>query len=646
MVGQAETSRQAMGRPSPGILAPGPIGPNPSVSPLLSRPGGEEEPKRTIGGPRPKRIGGGEGPRIEEGGRVWLNDLVDLFVIRGIVRELRNALLGGFISKIYQINRTDLLFHTRRGGEEKRLLISTHPHFYRLHLTQKKYPNPPVPPRFCRYLRKHTLGGRWVDIQQDPYERIVRFFLEKRMDAGALRRLVLVVELAGKGSNVLLLEGETILDCLHFRKAEEGATRVQIPRLPYTPPPPRGWRLDQVTLERIREIFATHEEPWKGLMERIAGISPLWAREIDLRSDRTPEGCWKAFQEIRGRYEREEFEPLVATEPSGKKILAPFPLGSFEGIPQEAFSSLNQAAEAVYFETVTARQMAEQKQAILKRLRQLLLRLQRRRENLFSERERFEKDLACKDLGDLLLAHYGRLRKGMTQVEVQDLKNDPPRSRLIPLDPALDPSGNVGRYFKAYKKAKRGLEILDRRIETTDQEISYLESSIFQVEEAADSAELAAIRKELEEEKILPAPSGGKKRKEKREWPLPVRRLRSSEGLEILCGKSNMGNEYLLRHLARGKDLWFHAQGIPGAHVVLKVGKGEPPFASVLEAATAAAYFSRGRHSTRLPVDYTEVMHVRRPKGAPPGTVRYFHAKTLYVAPDPERIQKLEIPDR
>lgn len=571
---------------------------------------------------------------------------MDLFSIHGIVKELREEVNGGFISKIFQINRTDLLFRIRHLGDEKQLLISTHPDFYRLHLTGKKYVNPPTPPRFCTYLRKHTLGARIQDITQDPYERIVRVSLQARMDAEIIRTLTLVAELAGKQSNVLLLEGDRILDCLRFVKAEEGASRPQIPGAAYVPPPPRGWTLPEVTLEKMQEIFTAGGEPWKILIEKVSGISPLWAREIDFCSAKNPEGYWRIFQLFRERYENGEYEPLIASSLGGKKVLAPFRLQSLGPAPEEKFLTLNQAADVYYFETVTARQMAEQKLALTKRLKQFLSRLEKRKENLTQDRAKLERDLTCREQGELLVANYGKMKKGMGEVEVEDFKMDPPASRVVPLDKSLDPAGNVERYFKKYKKAKRGLEFAAERTRQTDREIAYLDSALFQTEEAEDAEELAGIRKELEEERVLPPAAKPKGRPEKREIAIPVRRYRSSQGLEIFCGKHNVGNDYLLRHLAKGNDLWFHAQGMPGSHVLLKVGKDDPPYASILEAAMVAALHSRGRHSTRLPVDYTAAKNVHRPKGARPGLVSYLHQKTVFVAPDREKVEKLMIGER
>ncbi len=568
---------------------------------------------------------------------------MDLFFIRGIVEELRGKIVDGFITKIYQVNRTDLLLRLRRLGEENQLFISTHPDFHRLHLTEKKYPNPMVPPRFSTYLRKHVMGARITEISQAPYERVVRIALQKKLDAGIIRNLVLIAELTGKGSNILLLEGEKILDCLHFRKAEEGNSRPALPGLAYSLPGP-STRLSpgEVTLEKMTEIASSLPgERWKRLTEKISGISPLLAREIEFLSDGTPADIWRNFHFFLERYERSDFEPRIFTFLGGKKVLSPFPLKSLaRNAVEEVHLSMNQAADAYYFETVMRRQVMDQKQAMTRRIKLLLSRLQRRQENLLADREKLAQDLELKKYGEVLTANYPKLRKGMSQIEALDYSQDPPHAVVIPLEEALDPAGNVERYFRKYKKAKRGLEFVALRQAETAQEIAYLESVLFQVEEAEDAEELEAIREELQGERILSVPRR-QTRKEQKEKSLPVRRFRSSEGLEIFCGKNNVGNDYILRRVARGNDLWFHAQGIPGSHVLLRVGPQEPKFASVLEAAGVAAFYSRGRGSGRLPVDYTAAKNLRKPKGARPGLVTYSRQKTIFVTPDKASVEKL-----
>lgn len=570
---------------------------------------------------------------------------MDLFVLHGVVNELREEIVGGFIAKIYQMNRTDLLFRVRRQGEEKQLFISTHPDFFRLHLTAKKYANPLVPPRFCTYLRKHITGTRISDVKQEPFERVVRITLRKRLDAGMVRDLVLVAELVSKGSNLLLLEGEKILDCLHFHRPETGTARPTAPGLEYTPPPPPDRPLpDRMVQEKIVQIAeALPGERWRGLMQNVAGLSPLLAREVEFGSDGSAAGLWENFRRVFERYETCSFEPRIVTLLGNKKILCPFSLKILEPAAEEIFPSMNRAADAYYFETVMGRQMADQKQAVVRRLRRLISRLQKRQENLHEDLEKFEKETEYKAIGEILTANFPKLKKGMKEVEVLDYRQNPPRAVLIPLDESLEPAGNIQRYFKRYKKAKRGIEMATGRIRETEGEVTYLESVLFQVEEAEDPGELENIRRELEEERILPISRKQKIPKEKKEPSIPVRRLRSSEGFDIFCGKHNLGNDYLLRKIAKGNDLWFHAQGLPGSHVVLRIEGKQPKFESILEAATTAAYYSAGRGSGRMAVDYTAVKNLRKPKGARPGMVTYFHQKTVFVEPDREKVEGLVV---
>jgi predicted ribosome quality control (RQC) complex YloA/Tae2 family protein len=503
---------------------------------------------------------------------------MDLFVLHGVVNELREEIVGGFIAKIYQMNRTDLLFRVRRQGEEKQLFISTHPDFFRLHLTAKKYANPLVPPRFCTYLRKHITGTRISDVKQEPFERVVRITLRKRLDAGMVRDLVLVAELVSKGSNLLLLEGEKILDCLHFHRPETGTARPTAPGLEYTPPPPPDRPLpDRMVQEKIVQIAeALPGERWRGLMQNVAGLSPLLAREVEFGSDGSAAGLWENFRRVFERYETCSFEPRIVTLLGNKKILCPFSLKILEPAAEEIFPSMNRAADAYYFETVMGRQMADQKQAVVRRLRRLISRLQKRQENLHEDLEKFEKETEYKAIGEILTANFPKLKKGMKEVEVLDYRQNPPRAVLIPLDESLEPAGNIQRYFKRYKKAKRGIEMATGRIRETEGEVTYLESVLFQVEEAEDPGELENIRRELEEERILPVSRKQNIPKEKKEPSIPVRRLRSSEGFDIFCGKHNLGNDYLLRKIAKGNDLWFHAQGLPGSHVVLRIEGKQP----------------------------------------------------------------------
>ncbi|MGB9699499.1 MAG: NFACT family protein, partial [Thermodesulfobacteriota bacterium] len=330
---------------------------------------------------------------------------MDLFLIRGIGEELKKEICGGFINKIYQLNRYDLLLRIRRQGQEKNLLISTHPDYSRWHLTEKKYVPPPTPPRFSAYLRKHVHGARVVEIVQEPYERIMRLHLEKLLDANLIRKLTLVVELLGKKSNVFLVEGEKILEALHRSPIGEKEKKENIPGKNYVLPQMGNKLLPpEVTREVMGEIASFPiGEQWRVMVQKIAGLSPLLAKEIELVSGGDPHKMWENFCALWARYNSGRFEPQIVTLLNGKKILCPWSLRSLQEGSVEFFSSLNLAADNFYYEVTTWRQVIEQKQSLLKRVRQLLERLQKRKENLLQDREKLTKDLQLKAWGDILV---------------------------------------------------------------------------------------------------------------------------------------------------------------------------------------------------------------------------------------------------
>jgi len=483
-----------------------------------------------------------------------------------------------------------------------------------------------------------------IDINQEPYERIVRINLERPLDANLIRKLTLVIELLSKKSNVFLLEGEKILEALH--RSPNGETEeTNIPGKNYILPKIENKLIPpEVTPQMMDEIaLYPSGERWQAMVKKIAGLPPLLAKEIELASAGNPTKMWENFRSLWERYENGRFEPQVLILLNSKKVLCPWPLESLKSEVVQAFSSLNKAADNFYYELTTWHQIKEQKQIMLRRIRQLLERLQKRKGNLLQDKEKLTKDLQLKVWGDALVTNYPKLKKGMKEIEAWDYSQDPPRSLVIPLDETLDPASNVEKYFRKYKKAKRGLAMVAERVEATERELNYLESVLYQIEEAEDGEALAQIKEELIEAKILTLPKSLKKQRKGIEGSLPVHEFRSQEGLPIYCGKHNLGNEYLLRHLARGSDLWFHAQGIPGSHVLLKVGNKKPNFTSILNAAMIAGYYSRGKDAGKIPVDYTEVKNVRKPKGARPGYVTYFHQKTILVIPHKEEVEKLKI---
>jgi predicted ribosome quality control (RQC) complex YloA/Tae2 family protein len=248
-------------------------------------------------------------------------------------------------------------------------------------------------------------------------------------------------------------------------------------------------------------------------------------------------------------------------------------------------------------------------------------RLTRKLENLFNDKKKSEGNLRKSRLGELLVANFGKLKRGLTEIEVEDYYQTPLVKINIPLDGRLGPKENVDRYFKRARKAKTSLKLLKTRIPKVESELEYIKGLLFGWEAMEGDEDMEALMEALFEELI----EGGYLKEKPltfRKEPVlaePVRRQTSSEGFEILSGKSGPGNDLLVKKYAKEGDLWFHAKGLPGSHVLLKAGRQRPTDRAVEEAAGVAAYYSKGRTSTKVEVIYADARNVKKPKGAKPG---------------------------
>ncbi len=466
-------------------------------------------------------------------------------LLKRIVSELDSTLRGGVVSRVHQPDARNIIFKVFARGRQHNLIISTHPTLSRIHLTARRYPNPPVPLRFCAFLRSRLNDARIERLSQLDDERIVRIGFVKR-DKEATRRYTLVAELTGKSSNVILLDEDgVVLDALRY--FHPGAARTVVP----------GVRLAPLTL---------------------------------------PEGLSMKEEEI---------------------------------TPQEG-ETWNQAADRYYSRLVDAEELEAEKRLLRQVIKRAAQRAKRKLENLIGDRQKAEADIQCSRLGELLLANFKRIEKGMTGIEVEDYYATPPQRVRIPLDPALSPRENVDRYFKRARKAKTALAMLKDRIPEVEREIEYIEGLLCEWECMETREDAEALREELIEAGYLRPPAGEGTGRPVAE---PVRRFLSKDGFEILCGKSGRGNDLLVRRYASRGDLWFHAKGVPGAHVLLKTGGRRPTEEAVEEAACIAAYYSKARSSAKVEVVFTDAANVQKPKGARPGMVTVREYRTVVVRP-------------
>jgi predicted ribosome quality control (RQC) complex YloA/Tae2 family protein len=574
---------------------------------------------------------------------------LDGIVVRAIAHELRQ-LAGTRIHRIHQPDDHTLVLQLRGGGlrGQPRLLLSANPTYPRVHWVTRPQPNPPEAPMFCMLMRKHCEGGVIESVAQPGRERVLHIDIRQRDELGDMSLKRIVVELMGRHSNIILLDPANgrIFDGIHHVTPAISSYRVVMPGSAYTPPPgqakadPLAARDFAQFAEALGAANPDEDAPAdRRLVDAFAGLSPLLAREIVHRSGAPgdPEALWRAFREMMEGFGAHRYEPNIV-DVRGKTFFSVARLTHLDG-DARVFDSILECLEA-YFGDKAERDLVRQRSADLHRF------LQNEKAKNEKKIEKLEATLAeakeadrFRIIGELLIANMHAIRKGQASVDVIDYYDERQPTVTIELDPQLTPSENAQRWFKRYSKAKNSVAAATEQIGAAREEIAYFDTLLAQLE-TASLQDIEEIREELAEQGYLKRRGGAGARKKKSDRPALLL-YTSSENVPIYVGKNNTQNEYLTNRLASPNDTWLHTKDIPGSHVVIRgTGFGN---ATLEEAAMLAAYYSRGKASSLVPVDYTLIRHVRKPSGAKPGFVIYDHQKTLYVTPDEERIKSLPV---
>lgn len=317
--------------------------------------------------------------------------------------------------------------------------------------------------------------------------------------------------------------------------------------------------------------------------------------------------------------------------------LPPAPLHREEEdeIEKEPSISWNEAADRHYSYLIREDGVELQRGRLRRAVNEARKKAGRKLENLCGDWKKAEEGMGLYRVGELLASNLSRVKRGMEEVVVEDYTKLPAEMVRIPLDARLTPQENVQRCFKRAKKAKKAIELLRERVPEVEKEIEYIGSLLYGVEDAETKDDLDGLAGELIEAGYLreaPQVSPIKTAPGKAE---PVRRLSSSEGFDILCGKSGPGNDLIVKRYAADGDIWLHASGVPGSHVLIKVaGRArELTVKTIEEAASIAAWHSGNRGAKKAEVIYTEARHVRKPRGAKPGMVTVKEYRTIMVEP-------------
>lgn len=562
--------------------------------------------------------------------------------------ELEQKLVGLRVEKIFQPNRDEIVVAFRGAGGAYKLLMSARANSPRVNITQYPPENPQTPPMLCMLLRKRLSGAKLEAISGYGLERALRFDFLATDELGDKIRLSLVIEIMGKYSNIIFIDGSgIIIDALKRVDMSMSSQRLVLPGLEYMLPPPQD-KLNplEVTAEEIAEKIKNSNRVQalnKALLSSVQGFSPIVCRELEHLTGR---GAALDTQSMTDEhYSRLKFFLNRTINEIKENKCVPCMVQSLEGRPIDfsfmnilqygtgaktlKFESLSELLDGFYLERDRAERMRVKGQDLLKRLSNITDRLTRKINAQKIELANSEDREHLRIKGDLLQANLYRLKKGDTEVELENFYDENLPKIKIKLNPALTPGQNAQKYYKDYRKAKNAQQYLAVEIEKAGQELEYIDSVFDSLSRAETERELNEIKQELID-------GGYIKRirsKQKIKGTLSPLEFTSKSGLKILVGRNNVQNDKLTLKTAKNYDLWFHTKDIPGSHTII-ISQGQTPDDdAILYAASLAAYHSRAKDSSKVPVDYTLVKYVSKPQGAKPGMVIYKNQKTLFVAP-------------
>ncbi len=577
------------------------------------------------------------------------------------VREEISGLIGARVDKIFQPSREEVVIALRMlGGEDrsvKRVLFSAGGTAARVHLTERDYENPSAPPLFCMILRKHLSGGRLIGIRQDGLERVLYFDFECVNEIGDRVVNTLISEILGRYSNVILTRGGRVIDSI--KRVTDGGDesftgRRILPNIPYEAPSgaERLCLLDTEAGDVLNALFGGEYEQQrlaKALVAVLEGIAPIFAREcafyaagdvdavIGELSDISKMRVGDFLENAKTSLQSGGSYTMLTDEAGKNKDFSFVDVKQYGGLyGKTRFDSSSKLLDEFFGAAARLERMKQKARDLLKTVNTAYERVSRKLELQKKELAECGEREVLRVTGDLINANIYRLEKGMTRCVLEDFSTGEPRG--IALDARLTPAQNAQRYYSEYHKLDTAEKKLTELIKKGGEELSYLDSVLDSVSRAENDGELSEIRRELSEQGYIRAAKGGERPCKKLSEPL---KFRSEEGYEILVGRNNRQNDILTLKTAKATDIWLHTKDIAGSHVIIRTNGQTPSERTILEAAQLAAYHSKGRSGSGVPVDYTAVKFVKKPAGAKPGMVIFTNNKTLYVTPDGSVVERL-----
>lgn len=557
---------------------------------------------------------------------------------KAIVDEIYPLLLNGKINKINQPDKNEINIQIY-NKENYKLLMSCANNLSRIHLSEKNKKNPITAYNFCMLLRKHLVGGTIKNIYQHKMDRVVCFEIENLNELKELSRKLLIIEIMGKHSNIILVDKESnkIIDSIKHIDSRQSSIREVFPNKDYFFVKDEKENILEENYKLPSEILKVSEpiSMKKFFYTNYLGFSPIISYELlhisNVDSDtnsanldaesirRIDENFVKLVDKIKS----ENYFPIfIKDDANNNKDFYCFDLSLYEN--KERVESISSLVENFYHNNSLRDRINQKASGFKKILTTKLNRLTNKYLAMNDELLNNQSKEDLKNFADLLSINIYKLQKGMEKVTVENIY-DNMQEIEISLDEKKSPRENIEAYYKKYKKLKTADEIIKAELPKIEEEMKYIKQILETIEIITELNELSEIEEELIS---LGYVKKNKKNKQKLEKSKPYV-FETDSGALIYVGKNNLQNENLTLKFANKNDIFFHAQDVPGSHVILRganLTEDDYKIAGFL-----AGYYSYFKNEGYANVDYTEKKHIRKAKGTGLGMVYYDNFKTLFI---------------
>jgi predicted ribosome quality control (RQC) complex YloA/Tae2 family protein len=567
---------------------------------------------------------------------------LDGIYLYSLVNDLQKSIVNCRIDKINQPEKDEIILTMRKDRSNIKLLISASPRFARIHLTNSVKSNPRKAPMYLMVLRKYILGGRIISLTQKNSDRILIIEIENRDELGFDSVYSLIVEIMGRHSNITLVRNRDnkVMESIKHITPDINSFRVLYPGVNYVYPP-SSTKLNpfSTTYEELNSFISNNSIIFDASFycNSFTGVSKLLSSDlyyniIEYNNSPTTHEIYENFKKFTDNLHENLSYNIYTNKLGILKDFYSLKLNSLEGdfllIPYNDPHTLLDA----FYEKKDKQDRLQNKSTDLQKLIHTNIERCNKKSKILNEtlKECSEKD-STKIKGDLLTSYIYTLKKGDSECTLLNFYSENEEDYIkIALDKTKTPSENVQRYYKKYNKLKISEEYAKVQLEKNIEEIEYLNSVLTNIINAESYDEIDEIKNELIETKYIKFRKNNKNSK-KLKTSKPHHFV-SSDGIDIYVGKNNLQNDNLSLKFANKNHLWLHAKDIPGSHVI--ICSFDVPNKTLEEAAIIAGFYSKGKNSSKLSIDYTKVKELKKPNGSKPGMVIYHTNKTLIINPN------------